>query len=48
MPVGRQRSECSSYNSRITGGVENAVLIRADIPRTGGRGFVLQEYLQFP
>jgi hypothetical protein len=40
--------------SQITGGVENALLLHADILRTGGRGFdvpfetVLQEYLQFP
>jgi hypothetical protein len=35
-------------------GVENAVLLHVDIPRTGGRGIdlpsedALQEYLQFP
>jgi hypothetical protein len=45
----------SSYLcSQISGGVENAVPLHLDIPRTGGRGFdlpfeaVLQEYSQFP
>jgi hypothetical protein len=45
----------SSYLcSQVTGGVENAVPLHADIPRTGGRSSdlpfeaVLQEYLQFP
>jgi hypothetical protein len=45
----------SSYLcSQITGGVENAVPLHVDIPRTSGRGSnlpfegVLQEYLQFP
>jgi hypothetical protein len=39
--------------SRVTGGVENAVPLHTDIPRTSGRGCdlpfeaVLQEYLQF-
>jgi hypothetical protein len=38
----------------MTGGVENAVPLHTDIPRTDGRGSdlsfeaVLQEYLQFP
>jgi hypothetical protein len=40
--------------SQITGGVENAALLHADIPRIGGKysslpfKAVLQEYLQFP
>jgi hypothetical protein len=40
--------------TQITGCVENAVPLHADIPCTGGRGSgvpfeaVLQEYLQFP
>jgi hypothetical protein len=40
--------------SQITGGVENAVPLHVDIPRTGGRGFdlpsedSLQKYLKFP
>jgi hypothetical protein len=45
----------SSYLcSQITRGVENAVPVHVDIPRTGGRGFdlssedALQEYLKFP
>jgi hypothetical protein len=45
----------SSYLcSQITGGVESAAPLHADIPRTGGKGSdlpfedVLQEYLQFP
>jgi hypothetical protein len=45
----------SSYlYSQITGVVESAVALHADIPRTGGRGSdlpfeaVMQEYLQFP
>jgi hypothetical protein len=45
----------SSYLcSQITGGIENAVPLHADIPRTGGKGFdlpaedSLQEYLKFP
>jgi hypothetical protein len=39
--------------SQIIGGVENAVPLYIDIPRTGGRGFdlssedALQEYLKF-
>jgi hypothetical protein len=44
----------SSYiSSQITGGVENAVPLHVDIPRTGGRGFdlpsgdAMQEYLKF-
>jgi hypothetical protein len=43
-----------SYNSPITGGVENAVPLHVHIPRTGRRGSdlpfeaVLQEYLKFP
>jgi hypothetical protein len=36
MPVGRSHSELSSYNSQITGGVENAAPLHADIPRTDG------------
>jgi hypothetical protein len=41
-------------NSQIIGGVENAVILQADISRACGRGSdlpfeaVLQEYLQFP
>jgi hypothetical protein len=44
---------CSYLRSQITGGVENAIPLHADIPRTGGRGSNLpfqavpQEYLQF-
>jgi hypothetical protein len=45
----------SSYVcSQLTGGVENAVPLHVDIPRTGGRGSdlpfeaVLQEYLTLP
>jgi hypothetical protein len=40
--------------SQITGGVETAVPLHANIPRTGGRDFdlpsedALQEYLKFP
>jgi hypothetical protein len=46
--------EKSSCNSQITGGVENAVPVHVDIPRTDRSGSdlpfeaVLQEYLQFP
>jgi hypothetical protein len=41
-------------SSQITGGVENAVPLHANIPRTGGRDFdlpsedALQEYFKFP
>jgi hypothetical protein len=41
------------YNSQITGGIENAVPLHIEIPRTVRRGSdlpfeaVLQEYLQF-
>jgi hypothetical protein len=46
--------ESSSLFSQITGCVENAVPVHANIPRTGGRDFdlpsevALQEYLKFP
>jgi hypothetical protein len=45
----------SSYSrSQISGGVESAVPLHANIPRTGGRDFdlpsedALQEYFKFP
>jgi hypothetical protein len=40
--------------SQMAGGVENAVPLHVDVPRTGGRDFdlpsedALQEYLKFP
>jgi hypothetical protein len=38
MPVCRYYLEWNSYNSQITGGVENAVPLHVHIPRTGRRG----------
>jgi hypothetical protein len=46
--------ESSYLCSQTTGGVENAVPLHANIPRTGGTDFdlpsedELQEYLKFP
>jgi hypothetical protein len=46
--------ESSYLCSQITGGVENAVPLHANIPCTGGRDFdlpsedALQEYMTFP
>jgi hypothetical protein len=54
MPITFGMKGSSYLCSRITGGVENAVPLHVDIPRTGGRGFDLpfavvpQEYSQFP
>jgi hypothetical protein len=54
MPLTFGMKENSYLCSQITGGVENAVPIHANIPRTGGRDFdlpsedALQEYLKFP
>jgi hypothetical protein len=54
MPITFGRKGSSYLCSQITGGVENAVPLHVDIPRTGGIGFDLpsgdavQEYLQFP
>jgi hypothetical protein len=54
MPITFGMKGSSYLCSQITGGVENAVPLHVDIPRTGGRGFDLpsedsfQEYLKFP
>jgi hypothetical protein len=54
MPITFGMKGGSCLCSQITGGVENAVLLHVDIPRTGRRGFdlasedALQEYLKFP
>jgi hypothetical protein len=54
MPISFGMKESSYLCSQITGGVENAAPLHADIPRTGGRDFdlpsedALQEYLKFP
>jgi hypothetical protein len=52
MPITFEMKGSSYLCSQITGGVENAVPLHVDIPRTGGRGFdlpseaALQEYLK--
>jgi hypothetical protein len=54
MPITFGMKGSSYLCSQITGGVENAVPLHVDIPRTGGRGSdltsedSLQECLQFP
>jgi hypothetical protein len=54
MPITFGMKGSSYLYSQITGGVENAVPLHVDIPRTGGRGSdipsedSLQEYLEFP
>jgi hypothetical protein len=53
MPITFGTKGSSYLCSQITEGVENAVPLHIDIPRTGGRGFdlpsqvSLQEYLKF-
>jgi hypothetical protein len=53
MPITFGMKGGSFFCSQITGGVENAVPLHVDIPRTGRRGFdlpsedSLQEYLKF-
>jgi hypothetical protein len=41
MPITFGMKGSSYLCSQITGGVENAVPLHVDIPRTGGRGFDL-------
>jgi hypothetical protein len=54
MPITFGMKESTYLCSQITGGVENAVPLHANIPRNGGRYFdlpsedALQEYLKFP
>jgi hypothetical protein len=54
LPITFEMKESSYLRSQITGGVENAVPLHANIPRSGGRDFdlpsedALQEYLKFP
>jgi hypothetical protein len=54
MPITFAMKESSDLCSQITGDVENAVPLHANIPRTGGWDFdlpseyALQEYLKFP
>jgi hypothetical protein len=54
MPITFGMKGSSYLYSQITGGVENAVPLNADIPRNGGRGFdlpsedSLHEYFKFP
>jgi hypothetical protein len=54
MPITFGMKGSSYLCPQITGGVENAVPLHVDIPRTGGRGFDLpsedsvQQYLRFP
>jgi hypothetical protein len=54
MPITFGIKESSYLCSQIIGGVESAVPLHVDFPRTGGRGFdlpsehSLREYLKFP
>jgi hypothetical protein len=54
MPITFGMKGSSYLCSQITGGVENAIPLHIDIPRTGGKGFdlpsedALKEYLKFP
>jgi hypothetical protein len=54
MPITFGMKESSYLCSQITGGVENAVPLHANIPRPFGRNFdlpsedALQEYFKFP
>jgi hypothetical protein len=54
LPITFGMKESSYHCSQITGGVENAVPLHGNIPRTGGRDFeipsedALEEYLKFP